>query len=107
SVAFGNTQQFNGPINGAAYKRPVGFSAIVDGLSNTAAFSERVKGIGSINAIDPLRPSSTIVSTTFTSPFSPSGDQKVCLATPPIPTATIDTQAAGPGADWTRCFTFS
>ena len=41
----------------------VGFRDIVDGLSNTAMFSERVKGIGTnSNNLDPLTPSSTLYS---------------------------------------------
>jgi prepilin-type processing-associated H-X9-DG protein/prepilin-type N-terminal cleavage/methylation domain-containing protein len=41
----------------------VGFRDIIDGLSNTAMFSERVKGIGTnSNNPDPLTPSSTLYS---------------------------------------------
>ena len=41
----------------------VKFADITDGLSNTAAFSERVKGIGTNNnqTRDPLKPSATVV----------------------------------------------
>ncbi len=43
--------------------QPVGFRDITDGLSNTAAYSEKVKGIGDQVAVpDPLVPTSTIVS---------------------------------------------
>jgi prepilin-type N-terminal cleavage/methylation domain-containing protein/prepilin-type processing-associated H-X9-DG protein len=43
----------------------IGFNKILDGLSNTAAFSERVRGIGDDSesvktVIDPLKPSSTV-----------------------------------------------
>jgi prepilin-type N-terminal cleavage/methylation domain-containing protein/prepilin-type processing-associated H-X9-DG protein len=107
SVAYGNTPQYNGPFNGASRTRAIGFASVSDGLSNTAAFSEKLKGIGSINAFDPMRPSSTIVSVTFTSPYSPTTDRATCMASLPIPTATIDTQAAGQGADWTRAYAFS
>ena len=41
----------------------IGFAAITDGLSNTAAISERVKGIGSNNSsqVDPTKPSSSFI----------------------------------------------
>ncbi len=42
----------------------VGFADIIDGLSNTAAFSERVIGIGSSNTLDSTSPSSAAVQTT-------------------------------------------
>src|SRR5262249_32634405 len=38
----------------------VSFAGITDGLSQTAAFSERVKGIGTGNRLDPLRPTSAV-----------------------------------------------
>jgi prepilin-type N-terminal cleavage/methylation domain-containing protein/prepilin-type processing-associated H-X9-DG protein len=43
-----------------------GFRDIIDGLSNTAAFSERVKGIGSNNSTlyDKLQPSASLVNVT-------------------------------------------
>ncbi len=51
----------------------VGFRDIIDGLSQTAAFSERVKGIGDGSAlgartnVDPLNPSATMLSVAATS----------------------------------------
>jgi prepilin-type N-terminal cleavage/methylation domain-containing protein/prepilin-type processing-associated H-X9-DG protein len=107
SVAYGSVQQFRGPFTGGARFQAIGLSSVSDGLSNTAGFSERLKGIGSVNSLDSLRPSAAIVSTTFTAPYSPTTDRATCLANPPLPTATYDTQAAGVGADWTRSFTFS
>jgi prepilin-type N-terminal cleavage/methylation domain-containing protein/prepilin-type processing-associated H-X9-DG protein len=106
STAFGSTPQFNGPFNGKSYASPSGFSSVIDGLSNTAAFSEKVKGIGAGQALDPLRPSSTIVSVTFATPYSPNADQAVCLASPPNASATFDTQGGttGQGAAWDTCF---
>jgi len=104
TTAFGTTSQYNGPFNGK--KAPIGFSSIVDGLSNTAGCSEKVKGIGATMVIDSLRPSSTIVSVTFASPYSPNADRAICLAAPPIPGATVDTQGGttGQGAAWNTCF---
>jgi prepilin-type N-terminal cleavage/methylation domain-containing protein/prepilin-type processing-associated H-X9-DG protein len=54
------------PCGGANGQRPfaIGLEAITDGLSNTAAFSERVKGIGSNNrsaGYDRSRPSSSFL----------------------------------------------
>jgi prepilin-type N-terminal cleavage/methylation domain-containing protein len=106
SVAYGGVKLFAGPFNGNCDIVPVRFSSITDGLSNTAGFSERVKGIGSVNTYDPLKPSATIMQVTFTAPYSPSTDQATCLANPPTASATLNTQAAGVGADWSRCFTF-
>ena len=55
----------NGPFMGAdgtnfLNTRVYGFRDITDGLSNTAAFSEKVKGLGQSNALDPATPSSTV-----------------------------------------------
>ena len=106
STAFGTTSQFNGPFNGQSRTKAFGFAAITDGLSNTAGFSEKVKGIGSTMVYDPLKPTSMIVSVTFASPYSPSTDQAVCLAVPPTPTAPVDTQngTTGQGAAWNTPF---
>jgi prepilin-type processing-associated H-X9-DG protein len=42
---------------------PVGFRDITDGMSGTAAYSEKVKGIGvNFNGFDPLKPTSSIMS---------------------------------------------
>jgi len=66
------------PGNGA-----IGLRDIIDGTSQTAAYSEMVKGIGSGNTFDPLKPSSTImlVSTAFVG--NPQADYNLCLATGP------------------------
>jgi prepilin-type N-terminal cleavage/methylation domain-containing protein/prepilin-type processing-associated H-X9-DG protein len=63
----GATQQFfyrgmpDGLFGHIPEERVVGFEGITDGLSNTAAFSERVKGIGNSNTsqFDGLQPSAT------------------------------------------------
>jgi prepilin-type N-terminal cleavage/methylation domain-containing protein len=63
----GATQQFfyrgmpDGLFGHIPEERVIGFEAITDGLSNTAAFSERVKGIGNSNTpqFDGLQPSAT------------------------------------------------
>jgi prepilin-type N-terminal cleavage/methylation domain-containing protein/prepilin-type processing-associated H-X9-DG protein len=49
--------------NGSPNVKPVDFRDITDGLSNTAAYSERVKGIGtSFTGFDPVRPTSAEMS---------------------------------------------
>ena len=66
--ALYNVSAFNGPFMGADANnslntRVYGFRDITDGLSNTAAFSEKVKGLGQSNALDSTRPSSTVFGT--------------------------------------------
>jgi prepilin-type N-terminal cleavage/methylation domain-containing protein/prepilin-type processing-associated H-X9-DG protein len=58
---------FRSPMDGlfmyiGTNPRAIGFRDVTDGLSNTAAFSERVKGIGTLNMnqIDGLSPSSSV-----------------------------------------------
>ncbi len=60
-----NVTTFAGPFMGADANnllntRVFGFRDITDGLSNTVAFSEKVKGIGQSNALDSSKPSSTV-----------------------------------------------
>jgi prepilin-type N-terminal cleavage/methylation domain-containing protein len=107
TTAFGTTSQFNGPFNGMSYLKPFGFNAITDGLSNTAGFSEKVKGVGATMAYDTMIPTSTIVTATFAAPYTPAGDQAICLAVPPSPSAPVHTAAdgtTGQGAAWDTCF---
>ncbi len=67
TACSGSTQQFfyrgapDGLFGHVPEEQSVGFQGITDGLSQTAAFSERVKGIGNANTsqFDGLRPSST------------------------------------------------
>src|SRR4051812_39883833 len=52
---------FSGPFLGPSSSSLTGsqvvtFSGVTDGLSNTAAYSEKVKGIGNVNTFDPMRP---------------------------------------------------
>jgi len=106
TINSGSTQQYNGPFNRQAQSKAIGFGSIIDGLSNTAAFSEQVKGIGTANTYDPTKPSSTIMSATWSSPYSPPQDQSVCLAVPPVPGGPVNTTGGYPqGSTWTQCFT--
>jgi len=68
-----NQSTFNGPLSFTpqqSFKRAFSFSSVVDGLSNTALFSEKVKGIGTSNngSRDTLRPAATVL--TMTAPTS-------------------------------------
>ena len=91
------------PQNGQPAFSGVGFADIIDGLSNTAAFSECLLGIGFGNARDPLRPSSMIVATTA-APANKAIAQdyyRICLATggPGLPTAQLANEGAM-GSRW-------
>ena len=58
---------FNGLFASVQKCSPVGFRDITDGLSNTAMYSEKVKGIGSsFNGYDPNRPTSAVMSVPLT-----------------------------------------
>jgi prepilin-type N-terminal cleavage/methylation domain-containing protein/prepilin-type processing-associated H-X9-DG protein len=107
TTAFGSTPQFNGPFNGRSRFQAFGFNAITDGLSNTAGFSEKVKGVGATMVYDPMNPTSTIVTATFAAPYTPAGDQAICLAVTPSPSAPIHTAndgTTGQGAAWNTPF---
>jgi prepilin-type N-terminal cleavage/methylation domain-containing protein/prepilin-type processing-associated H-X9-DG protein len=93
----------SGPFGGGANEPcpPVDFSGIPDGLSNTACYSERVKGIGDGSQLsiaparDGLSPSSNQFSVNMTADVttSPTGFYAVCKATN-TQTATIGTFGA-------------
>jgi prepilin-type N-terminal cleavage/methylation domain-containing protein/prepilin-type processing-associated H-X9-DG protein len=57
---FGNDDAMVGPFIFVGNMATVRYSNITDGLSNTAGFSEMVKGLGQINAIDGTLPTSTV-----------------------------------------------
>ena len=79
----------NGPFIGAdpgavLNTRVFGFQDVRDGLSNTAAFSEKVKGIGTTNTIDLTKPSSTVFAVAATAVMNlPSQYYAACLAANP------------------------
>ena len=66
--------------SGTNYRNIVGFHAITDGLSQTAAFSEKIKGIGTANAPDPGKPSSTYYSVSAAFATSPQTYFTACSA---------------------------
>jgi prepilin-type N-terminal cleavage/methylation domain-containing protein/prepilin-type processing-associated H-X9-DG protein len=59
-------QAANGVMFGVNAGKSVGVRDVIDGTSNTAAWSEKVKGIGTggNNVVDPTRPSSTVLALT-------------------------------------------
>jgi prepilin-type N-terminal cleavage/methylation domain-containing protein/prepilin-type processing-associated H-X9-DG protein len=87
--------------------RPSKFADIVDGLSNTVAFSERVKGLGGNNPgnRDLLTPAATFVAVnmnTGSAPAgTPAGDYAKCKATPLNQAATLAPGDAS-GMFWTN-----
>ncbi len=80
----------------------VGFADVTDGLSNTAAFSERVLGIGLSNVFDPIKPSSMVVQTTTnsTNDSTPQEYYNLCIGSGgPTPNGTIQ-QEDSSGSRW-------
>jgi prepilin-type N-terminal cleavage/methylation domain-containing protein/prepilin-type processing-associated H-X9-DG protein len=86
---------FSGPFLGPSSSsltasQVVAFRDILDGLSNTAAFSEKVLGIGNVNTYDPMTPSSTIyLTSTPSDQTTPTPLYLLCKAITPGPTATL------------------
>ncbi len=73
----------------------VGFNAITDGLSQTAGFAEKIMGIGTTNAPDNLKPSSTYYSVAASFATSPQAYYTACnVANLPIATP-IQNYASG------------
>ncbi len=81
------------------------FSSIVDGLSNTVGFSERVKGVGGNNNTTPdnLHPPSTFAKSSLTA-GNPNSDYLACKATPLLPLSQGGTYTPGDasGMFWTN-----
>jgi prepilin-type N-terminal cleavage/methylation domain-containing protein/prepilin-type processing-associated H-X9-DG protein len=70
------------------YAKAIDFRDITDGLSNTAAFSERVKGFGTLNMsqIDILSPTSSVWSVAATTvTTTPQPYYQACLSFQPVP----------------------
>ncbi len=81
--------------NGTAVK----VASVIDGTSNTAAYSERVKAIGAINTGAPFDSGKPTASLSGVTP-PPAGQEvlpqvwyKLCIATPPTPDAQGNDQA--------------
>jgi prepilin-type N-terminal cleavage/methylation domain-containing protein/prepilin-type processing-associated H-X9-DG protein len=72
---------------------------IMDGTSNTAAFSEIVKGIGLSPVFDPTRPPSSEVAVTGGSTSTPVGDYNLCNGTSPAP-SNVNFNGNVHGAQW-------
>jgi prepilin-type N-terminal cleavage/methylation domain-containing protein/prepilin-type processing-associated H-X9-DG protein len=78
---------------------------VIDGTSNTAAFSERVKGIGRLNSdsLDGMRPTASVSSLNAWPSGVPSTDYATCLAKPPQ-TAGLAGRISATGANWADGF---
>ena len=87
------------PVIRANGKIP-GFRDITDGLSQTIAFSEVVKGIGGANAYDPLSPSSTVYSVSSTQTGFPQGDYNLCKTAITGPSGTVFGGPQAMGCYW-------
>ena len=100
--AYGNwhaSSPWSGPFipdyNGSANSggRPANVASVIDGTSNTAAASERVKGIGTNNnsQFDNLKPTATssskVSSALNSATTSPQALYTLCMASPPNPAA--------------------
>ena len=57
---FGQDDAMVGPFIFTGNQATVRFASVTDGLSQTAGYSEMVKGTGTINALDPTTPTSTV-----------------------------------------------
>ena len=86
--AIYGSSPFNGPFSGRG--TPIGFRDITDGLSNTAGFGERVKGIGTDNrtTLDTMKPSSSWFKAA-TNTALPDTDYANCAAVTNPATATL------------------
>ncbi len=72
---FGSTQRGSQMV--------VKLADIVDGTSNTALFSERVKGIGTSNQVDNLTPTSAVSNSNSWFSGAPAGTYATCLTLKP------------------------
>ena len=102
---------FNGPFIGAdpgatLNTRVFAIRDITDGTSTTAAFSEKVKGIGAANPVDLLSPPASVAALGSTTVMnSPAAYYQACLALNYKQTATqtgfgYDSVVAGIGGTW-------
>jgi len=76
----------NGMFGSVPESAPLNFGGIIDGLSQTAAFAERVKGTGNgnnNNVFDGTKPSATVVDLAQTSPLDSPTYAAACKAKAP------------------------
>ena len=112
SNAYYAVTAYDGPfsshrVNGGETGSPTKFADIIDGLSNTVALSERVKGLGGNNPgnRDALKPPASFVQSALNSGSAtagtPAGDYAQCQATPMSPTTPLASGDAS-GMFWTN-----
>jgi len=99
--------KYNGPFSGLG-NTTIGLNGIIDGTSNTLAFSEHVKGIGSNNegTFDTTKPTSSWT-TAAVDTGEPATDYAACQAVAPSASNLVKSVAGAQGADWTRSSTSS
>jgi len=90
------------PGLGYSGTRVFGFANILDGLSSTACFSEKVLGLGIMNQIDPGTPTSVClaVGTSANATDTP-GYYALCLSANPNTTPLADGGGLASGSIWT------
>jgi len=98
--ALNNNSRFNGPISWVASDgrmRPSSFSSVIDGLSSTAFFSERVLGMGTnSNVVDGTKPTPVIYTTAApTDQDNPIMYYTTCKAVNPVGATRFDGHASG------------
>ena len=83
-------------------------SNILDGTSQTAAFSERVKGITTAGEPDPLRPTSQVMVAPDPAPddTSPEPFHKICLAHSPTSPGAMRLFGDPSGNSWFEGYSF-
>jgi prepilin-type N-terminal cleavage/methylation domain-containing protein/prepilin-type processing-associated H-X9-DG protein len=97
SLGVASPTTFSGPFPGVGCL--VKLSSIVDGTSNTVAYSEIVKGVGATaGGFDPLFPSATPWKSTASAAGNPQADYTACAAT--VPSATNVSGGWPLGAAW-------
>ncbi len=106
-----NTDPFAGPFypmvnrSSGQLTSATSFASITDGLSNTAAFSEHVLGLGDVgnsaNTFDPSKPTSSVSSITSTLGsgtqgfLTPQDDYNQCIKNAPTPTTLASRDPTG------------
>ncbi|HEU5116333.1 MAG TPA: DUF1559 domain-containing protein, partial [Isosphaeraceae bacterium] len=105
SFSYSSAQPFCGPFYGVANKT-VRLSSVTDGTSNTAAFSEIVKGIGNGTAgagnYDSLKPSASPAKISQNYSGNPQTDYNNCKAVAPSPSNMSGGFALGAAWWWGR-----
>jgi len=106
SLKFANRGGYNGIsafIHDGKNFKDVGLRSIIDGTSNTVAFAERVKGIGTANtgSLDTTSPPASIASLSAWPADDPTAAYATCLASRPT-ASTLAPRLQAAGANWAK-----